>query len=71
MGAIGCFILPGNYHDVAQVADSHSPTFIRNQDYRLKVDKKRAERANVKCCSPDLNKDRVTFLESAVQILAK
>ena len=31
LGAIGCFVLPGNYHDVAQVADSHSPTFIQDQ----------------------------------------
>ena len=28
MGTVGCFVLPGNYHDIAQVADSHSPGFI-------------------------------------------
>ena len=26
------FVLPGNYHDAAQVADSNSPAFIRIQN---------------------------------------
>jgi hypothetical protein len=42
---------------------------IRN--YRLRVDKNEAKRAEVKCCIPDFNKETATFRESAVQILAK
>jgi hypothetical protein len=31
------FISPGNYHDIAQVADSHSPVFIQLEVLGLTV----------------------------------